>query len=51
MARVEMLSLVERNCCLIGGLEVKREVLIGQLSSRAKIILPGVAALGVGVAR
>jgi len=28
------------------GLEVKREVLIGQLSSRAQIILPGIAALG-----
>lgn len=28
------------------GLEVKREVLVGQLSSRAQIILPGVAALG-----
>ena len=28
------------------GLEVKREVLIGQLSSKAQIILPGAAALG-----
>ncbi|MGW8313505.1 MAG: Na+/H+ antiporter NhaA [Desulfuromonadales bacterium] len=28
------------------GLEVKREVLVGQLSSRAQIMLPGVAALG-----
>ncbi|WP_020678372.1 Na+/H+ antiporter NhaA [Geopsychrobacter electrodiphilus] len=28
------------------GLEVKREVLVGQLSSKAQIILPGVAALG-----
>jgi NhaA family Na+:H+ antiporter len=28
------------------GLEVKREVLIGRLSSRAQIILPGIAALG-----
>lgn len=28
------------------GLEVKREILIGQLSSRAKIILPGIAAFG-----
>ena len=28
------------------GLEVKREVLVGQLSSRAQIVLPGVAALG-----
>jgi NhaA family Na+:H+ antiporter len=28
------------------GLEVKREVLVGQLSSRAQIILPGVAAVG-----
>ena len=28
------------------GLEVKREVLIGQLSSRAQIALPGFAALG-----
>ncbi len=28
------------------GLEVKREVLVGQLSSREQIILPGVAALG-----
>ena len=31
---------------LLIGLEVKREVLVGQLSSRAQIILPGVAALG-----
>lgn len=31
---------------LLVGLEVKREVLVGQLSSRAKIILPGVAAVG-----
>lgn len=28
------------------GLEVKREVLIGQLSSRSQIVLPGVAAVG-----
>ena len=28
------------------GLEVKDEVLVGQLSSRAQIVLPGVAALG-----
>lgn len=28
------------------GLEVKREVLVGQLSTRAQIILPGVAAVG-----
>ncbi|MHA1108108.1 MAG: Na+/H+ antiporter NhaA, partial [Alphaproteobacteria bacterium] len=28
------------------GLEVKREVLVGQLSSREQIILPGVAAVG-----
>ena len=28
------------------GLEVKREVLVGQLSSREKIVLPGVAAVG-----
>ncbi|MDH3809714.1 MAG: Na+/H+ antiporter NhaA, partial [Desulfuromonadales bacterium] len=28
------------------GLEVKREVLVGQLSSRAQIVLPGIAALG-----
>jgi len=28
------------------GLEVKREVLVGQLSSRAQIVLPGVAAVG-----
>jgi NhaA family Na+:H+ antiporter len=28
------------------GLEVKREVLIGQLSTRAQIVLPGVAAVG-----
>ncbi|PLX81273.1 MAG: Na+/H+ antiporter NhaA [Desulfuromonas sp.] len=28
------------------GLEVKREILIGQLSSRSKIILPGIAAFG-----
>ena len=28
------------------GLEVKREVLVGQLSTRAQVILPGVAALG-----
>lgn len=32
------------------GLEVKREVMVGQLSSRAQIILPGVAALGGMVA-
>jgi NhaA family Na+:H+ antiporter len=32
------------------GLEVKREVLIGQLSSRDQIILPGVAAFGGMVA-
>jgi len=31
---------------LLIGLEVKREVLVGQLSTRAQIILPGVAALG-----
>ena len=31
---------------LLIGLEVKREVLVGQLSSRAQIILPGIAALG-----
>jgi len=31
---------------LLIGLEVKREVLIGQLSSRAKILLPGIAAIG-----
>jgi len=31
---------------LLIGLEVKREVLIGQLSSRAQVVLPGVAALG-----
>lgn len=31
---------------LLIGLEVKREVLIGELSSRAKILLPGIAALG-----
>ncbi|MDH3998582.1 MAG: Na+/H+ antiporter NhaA, partial [Desulfuromonadales bacterium] len=31
---------------LLIGLEVKREVLVGQLSSREQIILPGVAALG-----
>jgi NhaA family Na+:H+ antiporter len=28
------------------GLEVKREVLVGQLSSREKMVLPGVAAVG-----
>jgi NhaA family Na+:H+ antiporter len=28
------------------GLEVKREVLVGQLSSRAQIVLPGIAAVG-----
>jgi len=28
------------------GLEVKREVLVGQLSTRAQVVLPGVAALG-----
>jgi len=32
------------------GLEVKREVLVGQLSTRAQVILPGVAALGGMVA-
>jgi NhaA family Na+:H+ antiporter len=31
---------------LLIGLEVKREVLVGQLSSRSQIVLPGVAALG-----
>ena len=31
---------------LLIGLEVKREVLAGQLSSRAQIALPGIAALG-----
>lgn len=31
---------------LLIGLEVKREVLVGQLSSRAQVVLPGVAALG-----
>jgi NhaA family Na+:H+ antiporter len=31
---------------LLIGLEVKREVLVGQLSSRAQITLPGIAALG-----
>jgi NhaA family Na+:H+ antiporter len=31
---------------LLIGLEVKREVLVGQLSSRAQIALPGIAALG-----
>ena len=31
---------------LMVGLEVKREVLVGQLSTRAQIILPSVAALG-----
>ncbi len=31
---------------LLIGLEVKREVLVGQLSSRARILLPGIAALG-----
>ncbi|ORJ60655.1 Na+/H+ antiporter NhaA [Geothermobacter hydrogeniphilus] len=31
---------------LLVGLEVKREVMVGQLSSRAQIILPGIAALG-----
>ena len=31
---------------LLIGLEVKREILIGQLSRREKIILPGVAAIG-----
>jgi len=31
---------------LLIGLEVKREVLVGQLSSRAQIALPGLAALG-----
>jgi NhaA family Na+:H+ antiporter len=31
---------------LLIGLEVKREVLVGQLSSRAQIILPGIAAFG-----
>ena len=28
------------------GLEVKREVLVGQLSSREQVILPAIAALG-----
>ncbi|MBW2476981.1 MAG: Na+/H+ antiporter NhaA [Deltaproteobacteria bacterium] len=31
---------------LLIGLEVKREVLVGQLSSRAQIVLPGIAAFG-----
>ena len=31
---------------LLIGLEVKRELLIGQLSSRAQIALPGIAAIG-----
>ena len=31
---------------LLIGLEVKREVLVGQLSSRSQLILPGIAALG-----
>ena len=31
---------------LLIGLEVKREVLVGQLSSRAQIALPGIAAIG-----
>lgn len=31
---------------LLIGLEVKREVLVGELSSREQIILPGIAALG-----
>jgi len=31
---------------LLIGLEVKREVLVGQLSSRAQIALPGIAAVG-----
>jgi len=31
---------------LLIGLEVKREVMVGQLSSRAQIALPGIAALG-----
>ncbi|MBW6510708.1 MAG: Na+/H+ antiporter NhaA [Desulfuromonadaceae bacterium] len=31
---------------LLIGLEVKREVLIGELSSREQVILPGIAALG-----
>ena len=31
---------------LLIGLEVKREILVGQLSSRDQIILPGIAALG-----
>lgn len=35
---------------LLIGLEVKREVLIGQLSSRAQIALPGIAAVGGMVA-
>jgi len=35
---------------LLVGLEVKREVMVGQLSSREQIILPGVAALGGMVA-
>lgn len=35
---------------LLVGLEVKREVLAGQLSSKEKMILPGIAALGGMVA-
>jgi NhaA family Na+:H+ antiporter len=35
---------------LLIGLEVKREVLVGQLSNRSQIILPGIAALGGMVA-
>lgn len=35
---------------LLVGLELKREVLIGQLSSRSKLMLPGMAAIGGMVA-
>jgi len=31
---------------LLVGLEVKREMLVGQLSSRAQVVLPGIAAIG-----
>ncbi len=31
---------------LLIGLEVKREILVGHLSSRAQIVLPGIAAIG-----